>query len=438
MIILNMYWSKEIETITRADLEKLQLARLRRTLKQAARSPFYREQFRREAIRPGTIRYLEDLSRLPFTGKADLRSAYPGDMLAVDPVEVVRMHSSSGTTGQATVIYHTSHDLDGWTDLVTRSLVMAGCTPEDIFQNTMSYGLFTGGLGLHYGAERLGMMVIPAGGGNSHRQIQLLRDFNSTVIHITPSYALHLSDVIGDLGLDQSDLKLRLLIFGAEPYSEATREKIERSYGVTACNCYGLSEMNGPGVAFECRQSDGMHLWEDNYIVEIIDPQSGEPVPPGGIGEVVLTTLNREAMPLIRFRTRDLAHLHQDTGCPCGRNFQRLSRIVGRTDDMLIVRGVNLFPSQVEHVLMALPEVGSNYQILLDRKERLDRMTVRVELCRRMFHGEMGELRELRRKIQHELKEQILITTEVELMEPGALPPSQGKAKRVIDKRQIV
>ena len=423
--------------MTRTELEKLQLERLRRTLERAARSPFYREQFRIASIKPDHIRSLEDLAGLPFTSKADLRTAYPWNMLAVDPVEVVRMHSSSGTTGQATVVYHNAHDLNEWTGLVTRSLVMAGCTPNDVFQNMMSYGLFTGGLGLHYGAERLGMMVIPAGGGNSHRQIQLLRDFNTTVIHITPSYALHLSDVIADLGLDRNDFKLRLLVFGAEPYSEATREKIEEVYGVTACNCYGLSEMNGPGVAFECRQSEGMHLWEDNYIVEIIDPQSGEPVPPGRIGEVVLTTINREAMPLIRFRTRDLAHLHQDTECPCGRNFQRLSRIVGRTDDMLIVRGVNVFPSQVEHVLMALPEVGTNYQILLDREEKLDRMTVRVEIQRRMFHGEMGELRALRRKIQHELKEQILIMTDVELMEPGALPPSQGKAKRVIDRRQI-
>ena len=347
------------------------------------------------------------------------------------------MHSSSGTTGQATVVYHTARDLDRWTDLVTRCLVMAGCTPKDVFQNMMSYGLFTGGLGLHYGAERLGMMVIPAGGGNSHRQIQLLRDFNTTVIHITPSYALHLSDVIKDLDLKPDDFSLRLLIFGAEPYSSTTREKIERVYGVTACNCYGLSEMNGPGVAFECRQSEGMHIWEDNYIVEIIDPVTEEPVSQGDEGEVVLTTINREAIPLIRYRTRDLARLYRETDCPCGRNFQRLSRIVGRTDDMLIIRGVNVFPSQVEHVLMSLPEVGTNYQILLGRDENLDRMTVRVEIQRRMFHGEMGELRALRNKIQHELKEQILITTEVELMEPGALPPSQGKAKRVIDKRQI-
>jgi len=301
----------------------------------------------------------------------------------------------------------------------------------------MSYGLFTGGLGLHYGAERLGMMVIPVGGGNTDRQIQFFRDFGTTVIHITPSYALHLNDVIKDMGLSHRDFKLRLLIFGAEPYSEATRAKIVEAYRVDTYNCYGLSEMNGPGVAFECGASDGMHVWEDNYIVEVIDPESGESLPPGKIGEVVLTTLNREAMPLIRYRTRDLAFLYEDTSCPCGRNFRRLSRIVGRADDMLIVRGVNVFPSQVEQVLMKLPEVGTNYQLLLDRVENLDRMTVRVEISGRMFHGEVGELRALRKKIQHELKEQILLTTEVELMEPGALPPSRGKAKRVIDNREI-
>ncbi|MDP8215558.1 MAG: phenylacetate--CoA ligase [Candidatus Euphemobacter frigidus] len=432
-----MYWSEEIETIGRKELEKLQLRRLRTSLRRAASSRFYRELFQNAAIKPEEIRSLKDLTRLPFTTKADLRHSYPGGMLAVDPEKVVRIHASSGTTGQSTVVYHTAHDLDGWTDLVTRCLVMAGCTPRDIFQNMMSYGLFTGGLGLHYGAERLGMMVIPVGGGNTDRQIQFFRDFGTTVIHITPSYALHLNDVIKDMGLSHRDFKLRLLIFGAEPYSEATRAKIVEAYRVDTYNCYGLSEMNGPGVAFECGASDGMHVWEDNYIVEVIDPESGESLPPGKIGEVVLTTLNREAMPLIRYRTRDLAFLYEDTSCPCGRNFRRLSRIVGRADDMLIVRGVNVFPSQVEQVLMKLPEVGTNYQLLLDRVENLDRMTVRVEISGRMFHGEVGELRALRKKIQHELKEQILLTTEVELMEPGALPPSRGKAKRVIDNREI-
>lgn len=431
------YWDREIETMDREELEKLQQDRMLKTIHRALGSPFYRERYNKLGINVEEIRSLDDFRNLPFTNKDDLRSSYPSGMLAVDPQRVIRLHASSGTTGQSTVVYHTAGDLDAWTGLVTRCLVMAGATDNDVFQNMMSYGLFTGGLGLHYGAERLGMMVIPAGGGNTHRHIAFFRDFGTTIIHITPSYALHVSDVIRDLGLSPDDFQLRLMIFGAEPYSEATRDKLEESFRVKAFNCYGLSEMNGPGVAFECRHSEGMHVWEDNYLVEIIDPATGNPVPDGEVGEVVFTTLNREAMPLIRYRTRDLARVFPETGCSCGRNFKRLSRIMGRTDDMLIVRGVNVFPSQIEHVLMKLPEVGTNYQIILDRSGNLDRMTIRVEIYGKMFHGEVNELRLLRKKIQHELKEQILISTEVELMEPGALPPSQGKAKRVFDNRKI-
>jgi len=431
------YWDRETETMGRGELEKLQIQRLRSTLRQAALSDLYRDIFRDHPVRPDEIASLEDLWRLPFTSKDDLRRAYPRGMLAVDLKKVVRMHASSGTTGQATVIYHTAADLDRWTGLVARCLVMAGASPGDVFQNMMSYGLFTGGLGLHYGAERLGMMVIPAGGGNTARQIQLMRDFETTVIHITPSYALHVSDVIADQGLGPGDFRLRLLIFGAEPYSEATRQKLERVFEVTACNCYGLSEMSGPGVAFECRRSEGMHVWEDNFIVEVIDPATEEPLPPGRKGEVVFTTLNREAVPLVRYRTRDLAHLYEDVDCACGRKFRRLSRILGRTDDMLIVRGVNVFPSQVEHVLMKVPEVGTNFQIVLDRPENIDRMTVRVEICGKMFHGDVDEFRALKARLQHSLREEILVSCEVELLEPGALPPSTGKARRVFDNREI-
>lgn len=431
------YWNREMETIGREDLAALQLERLRKTVARAGNSEYYGRVFGKAGLGPDSLRSLDDLRRFPFTGKEDLRAAYPRGMLAVDQEEVVRMHASSGTTGQSTVVYHSARDLDNWTELLARCLLMAGATRKDVFQNMMSYGLFTGGLGLHYGAERVGMMVIPIGGGNTHRQIQFFKDFGTTIIHITPSYALHVSDVIRDLGMSPDDFRLQVLIFGAEPYSEATRQKLERLYRVRALNCYGLSEMNGPGVAFECGESEGMHVWEDSYIVEVIDPASGEPVPAGEEGEVVFTTLNREAMPLIRYRSRDRARLYEGTGCPCGRNFQRLSRIVGRTDDMLIVRGVNVFPSQIEHELMRLPEVGSNYQIILDRIDNLDRMTVRVEITGRTFHGEVGELRLLKKKIQHALREEILLTTEIELMEPGALPPSQGKAKRVIDNREL-
>ena len=431
------YWDREIETIGRDELAALQLERLKATVARAGRSGHYREVFKKSGLSPESIRSLDDLRRFPFTTKDDLRAAYPRAMLAADPAEVVRMHASSGTTGQSTVVYHNARDLDNWTGLLARCLVMAGATREDVFQNMMSYGLFTGGLGLHYGAERVGMMVIPIGGGNTHRQIQFFRDFGSTIIHITPSYALHVSDVIRDQGLGPDDFRLRILIFGAEPYSEATRDKLERLYRVRARNCYGLSEMNGPGVAFECGMSEGMHVWEDSYIVEVIDPESGDPLPPGEEGEVVFTTLNREAMPLIRYRSRDLARLSEATDCRCGRGFRRLSRIVGRTDDMLIVRGVNVFPSQIEHELMSIPEVGTNYQVVLDRVANLDRMTVRVEITGRTFHGEVSELRLLKKKIRHALREEILLTTEIELLEPGGLPPSQGKAKRVIDNREI-
>ncbi|MDP8235966.1 MAG: phenylacetate--CoA ligase [Candidatus Erginobacter occultus] len=431
------YWDRNIETIGREELAALQLQRLKETVARALNSPYYRKVLGDNNLSPDSIRSLDDLRRFPFTAKDDLRASYPRALLAVDREEVVRMHASSGTTGQSTVVYHNLQDLENWTGLVARCLVMAGATRGDVFQNMMSYGLFTGGIGLHYGAERVGMMVIPIGGGNTHRQIQFFQDFGTTIIHITPSYALHVSDVIRDLGLSPDDFRLRVLIFGAEPYSEATREKLEQLYRVRALNCYGLSEMNGPGVAFECGMNEGMHVWEDSYIVEVIDPESGDLLPPGDEGEIVFTTLTREAMPLIRYRSRDLARLYERTDCSCGRNFRRLSRIIGRTDDMLIVRGVNVFPSQIEHELMRIPEVGTNYQILLDRVENLDRMTVRVEITGRTFHGEVGELRLLKKKIEHALKEEILITTEIELMEPGALPPSQGKAKRVIDNREM-
>lgn len=431
------YWDRKSETIGREELAALQLQRLKDSVARALNSEYYGKVWGEQNLGPDSIRSLDDLRRFPFTAKEDLRRAYPRALLAADRGEVVRMHASSGTTGQSTVIYHTVGDLDRWTDMVARGLVMSGATRKDVFQNMMSYGLFTGGLGLHYGAERVGMMVIPMGGGNTQRQIQFLRDFGTTYIHITPSYALHVSEVIHNQGYSPEDFQLRTLIFGAEPYSEATRDKLERSFQVQALNCYGLSEMNGPGVAFECGMSEGMHVWEDNYIVEVIDPVSGDLLPPGEEGEVVFTTLTREAMPLIRYRSRDLARLYESTDCPCGRNFKRLTRIVGRTDDMLIVRGVNVFPSQIENELMRIPEVGCNYRIVLDRVENLDRMTVQVEISGRTFGGEVGELRLLKKKIQRALREEILITTEIELLEPGALPLSQGKAKRVIDNREM-
>jgi phenylacetate-CoA ligase len=430
-----MYLHPQIETMDRKALEALQLERVRTSIALAATTPFYGARLGAIGLSPGDIRTLADVARIPFTTKEDLRRSYPKGMLAVSEDQIVRMHASSGTTGKPTVVFHTAHDIDVWTDLVARSLHCAGMRRSDVFQNMMTYGLFTGGLGLHYGAERLGMMVIPASSGNAKRQVQLIVDFHVTAVHITPSYALHLAQDVVNYGLESArDLKLKYAVMGAEPDSLATTRKIEEAYGVMGVNCYGLSEMNGPAVAFECPERCGLHVWEDNYIVEIIDPDTLEPVGPGQKGELVLTTINRTGMPILRYRTKDLTKLY-DEKCSCGRTHKRIERILGRTDDMLIISGVNVFPSQIEHVLMEIPEVGNNYQIVLTKEDYLDRVTVNVELSDKDFAGDLGQLRKLQRKIENELKSALLVTARVKLVEPGALPPSQGKAVRVVDER---
>ena len=430
-----MYLHPSIETMARGALEALQFERLRRTVALAATTPFYRERWASADFDPSRLKSLEDLRRIPFTTKDDLRRSYPKGMLAAADENIVRMHASSGTTGTPTVIFHTAHDLDVWTDLVARSLYGAGMRRRDVFQNMMTYGLFTGGLGLHYGAERLGMMVIPASSGNSRRQVQLMRDFGTTAVHITPSYALHLAQDVVNYGVaSPRDLGLKFAIMGAEPYSVATTRKIEEAFGLSAFNCYGLSEMNGPAVAFECTARAGMHVWEDNYIVEVVDPEKGSPVPCGEKGELVLTTVNRTGMPILRYRTRDLTRLYDDR-CACGRTHRRIERILGRTDDMLIVSGVNVFPSQIEHVLMEIPEVGNNYVIVLSKEHHLDRMTVKVELGERAFSDDLGQMQALQRRVEHELKSALLVTARVLLTAPGEIPPSQGKAVRVVDQR---
>jgi len=348
---------------------------------------------------------------------------------------VIRLHSSSGTTGRATVIYHTRRDIDNWTELVARSMYMTGVRRGDVFQNMMGYGLFTGGLGLHYGSERLGALTIPASSGNSKRQIRLMRDFGTTVIHITPSYALHLYSIFEEEGLNpRQDLNLRIAFLGAEPYSNEIRKKIEELYGLDAFNSYGLSEMNGPGVAFECTEKDGMHLWEDSYFLEVIDPETGECLEDGHEGEMVLTTLMREGMPIIRYRTGDIASVYTET-CACGRTHRRISRIKGRSDDMLIIKGVNIYPMQIEKVLMDMPEVGHNYLIELERVDYLDTIKVKVEVRQEIFHGKATELEGLKREVAENLKNEILITPRVVLVEPNSLPKSEGKAIRVVDKR---
>ncbi|MHB9098012.1 MAG: phenylacetate--CoA ligase family protein [Syntrophales bacterium] len=431
-----MYWEKEIETMDRGSLEKLQMARLGETLGRAKKSVYYGKLFAEMGLNTARIGTVADLGNLPLTTKEDLREQWPYGFLACSRDEIIRMHSSSGTTGRATVIFHTANDIAAWTNLLARSMYMTGMRRTDVFQNMMTYGLFTGGLGFHYGAEKIGALVIPAGAGNSKRQIQLMRDFETTVIHIIPSYALHLSTVFTETGVDpRRDTKLKIAFLGAEPHSEKMRRIIEEFYGFRGFNSYGLSEMNGPGVAFECQEQQGMHLWEDNYIAEIIDPVTLRPLPEGEEGELVLTTLLREGMPILRYRTKDLTRIIPGA-CPCGRTHRRIERIKGRTDDMMILKGVNIFPIQIEKRLMEVPGVGTNFLIILDREGYNDQMTVKVEIRREFFGGNLRELEALRQRIVEELRSDILITPKVDLVEPDSLPKSEGKAVRVIDNRK--
>jgi phenylacetate-CoA ligase len=430
-----MHWEPEIETLSPDKLRDLQLERLRATVARvAAGVPFYQRKLAEHDVAADDLRTLADVRRLPFTTNADLRDNYPDGLLCVPRSEVTRLHTSSGTTGKPKALFFSRGDVDQAASLIARCLVMTGCTREDVLQNMMTYGLFTGALVMHYGAEKVGLLVIPAGPGNSERQLLLMRDFRSTVIHATPSYALYFADFLEKRGVDaRRDLALRKAFVGAEAHSEETRRKIETALGVDAYNSYGLSEMNGPGVAFECVHKTGMHLWEDNYLLEIIDPQTGEPLPDGRRGELVLTSLCREAMPLLRYRTRDITAVIPEP-CPCGRTHRRLSRITGRSDDMLIVRGVNLYPQQIERVLMGIPELGRNYQIHLSG---LDDLTVKVELSPASFDGRVENLVRLEDRVVEKLRAEILVKPRVELTAPGSLPVSEGKARRVFDERVL-
>jgi phenylacetate-CoA ligase len=430
-----MFWDQKIETLDRPALEQLQFQRLQKTVRRvAAHVPFYRERFADLDFRPGDIHSLDDLRRLPFTTSADLRANYPTGLLAVPLDKALRLHTSSGTTGKPKALFFSRKDVDNAAELCARSFVMSGVTKKDVFQNMMTYGMFTGALVTHYGAEKVGCLVIPAGPGNSERQLMLMQDFRTTFIHLTPSYALYLATFLEKHGVDpRRDLALRKAFVGAEPYTEATRRKIESGLGLDVYNSYGLSEMNGPGVAFECEQKHGMHLWEDHFLIEIINPATGEPVKNGEFGELVMTTLTREAMPLLRYRTRDITSIITRP-CPCGRTHHRLNRITGRSDDMLIVRGVNIYPQQIERVLMAQSGVGRNYQITL---EGLDEMTVKVELAEAGFEGQVEQLVKLQSQLAEKLRAEILVKPQVQLMPPGSLPVSEGKARRVIDNRKL-
>ncbi len=428
-----MYWNESIETLNTAELQDLQLQRLQDTVKRAAMSPFYGERLRQAGVAADNIKSLKDLSRIPFTTKDDLR-AHGKEMLTVPLTDIVRVHASSGTSGQATVIYYTREDINVWAELVARSMYMTGMRPADVFQNMMGYGLFTGGLGFHYGAEHLGALTIPAGAGNSRRQIQLMQQFQTTAVHIIPSYALYLLQTFDKAGVDPRSLNLRLAFIGAEPHTEEMRRRIEAAYGVKAYNSYGLSEMNGPGVAFECPEQNGLHVWEDAFLLEVADPRTLQPAAPGELGELVFTNLTRRGMPILRYRTRDLAS-YDPQPCPCGRAHRRISRIQGRSDDMLIVKGVNIFPIQIEKILLAMPEVHTNFLVELTREDFNDVLHVKVEVQEAFFQEGLKSLQRLQRRVTEALKSELLVTPKVELVEPHTLPQSEGKAVRVVDRR---
>jgi len=429
-----MYYDKA-EALSRDDLSRLQISRLRTTLERAGRSRFYSGVFKAHNITPDAIRMLSDVRRLPFTTKKDIRDAYPDGLNALPVSKMTRVHASSGTTGAPTVVYHTAGDLSWWASLVARCMHMVGMRPGDVFQNTSGYGLFTGGLGMHHGAERLGCVAIPMGAGNTLRQLKFIRDLKVTAVHIIPSYALYLAAACEKQGMDPKDLGIRIALVGAEPYSEQTRRRLEALFGFKAFNSYGLTEMNGPGVAFECPEQNGLHLWEDAYLAEIINPTTLEPAKPGEIGELVMTTLCREGMPLIRYRTRDLTRALPGP-CPCGREHMRIDRITGRSDDLIIIKGVNIYPMQIEAALMELPEVGANYLIELTREGSIDQMRVKVEVKEEFFVEDMRALAKLRDKITRRLRDEILVTPKVDLVEHNSLGKEVGKAQRVLDNRE--
>lgn len=436
MLDKSEYLHPDKECLSREEIEALQLERLKKTVRHCYTNAFYKKRFDEMGITPDDIQTLDDVRKLPFTTKQDLRDNYPFGLACVPLEKCTRLHSSSGTTGNPTVILHTQKDIDEWANAVARCLHMVGLRPTDVFQNSSGYGMFTGGLGFQLGAERLGMLTIPAAAGNTLRQIKFIRDFGTTAIHAVPSYVTRIHEVMEELGVDpRRDTKLKVLAIGAEPHSEEQRKRIEKMMGVKAYNSFGMSEMCGPGVGFECKEQNGLHFWEDYYIVEIVDPETLEPVPDGEIGELVLTTLNREAMPLLRYRTRDLTRVLGRT-CPCGRNHIRLDRMKGRSDDMMVLRGVNIFPIQIEKILMQFKELASNYLITLTTDENNDNMTVEVEL-EELFTDDFQRLQRLQKDVTRALKDEILLTPHVKLVPKGSLPVSDGKAVRVIDKRTV-
>ena len=432
-----MIWNDEFETLPREAIRSLQLKRLQQTLERvSATVPFYRDSFKKAKVAPEDIKSLDDLRRLPFTLKSDMRDNYPYGLFAVPLDEIVRIHASSGTTGKPTVVGYTRRDIEMWAELMARSFVAAGAHRGDVIHNAYGYGLFTGGLGAHYGAEKLGASVIPMSGGNTRKQIMIMQDFGSTVLTCTPSYSLYLAEAAAEEGVNIQDLKLRVGIFGAEPWTEEMRREIEAKLNIKAIDIYGLSEILGPGVAIECHEAQhGLHIWEDHFIPEIINPDTGEVLPDGELGELVITTITKEGIPMIRYRTRDITRLIAEP-CICGRTHRRIARMSGRSDDMLIIRGVNVFPSQIESVLVSIEGVEPHYQLIVEREENLDTLEIQVEVNEQTFSDEIKVLQDLSNRIRHEIKDLLGITCKVRLVEPKTIARSEGKAKRVIDRRK--
>lgn len=432
------YYNEEFETLPRPALEALQLKRLQGALERVyAHVPFYRDSFDTAGVNPGEVKSLADLPRLPFTTKQNMRDSYPYGLFAVPLEEIIRIHASSGTTGKPTVVGYTRKDIDVWAELMARAFVTAGAHKGDIIHNAYGYGLFTGGLGAHYGAEQLGASVIPISGGNTKRQLLIMQDFGSTVLTCTPSYALFMAEEAKAEGLDFRALKLRVGIFGAEPWSEEMRGEIEQKLNLTALDIYGLSEIMGPGVAQECFEGkNGLHIWEDHFIPEIINPDTGEVLPEGEKGELVITTITKQGIPLIRYRTRDITSITYEQ-CVCGRTHARLARMSGRSDDMLIIRGVNVFPSQIESILVKIEGVEPHYLLIVDRKDNLDTLEVQVEVDEALFSDEIKVLQSLARRIEKEIKDMLGVTCKAKLVEPKTIQRSEGKAKRVIDNRKL-
>ena len=430
-----MIWDEKIETMSREEMKELQGARLRHTVERVYHNvPFYRNKMHEIGIEPGDIQTIEDLSKLPFTTKQDLRDNYPYGLSAVPMSQIVRLHASSGTTGKSVVVGYTRKDLRTWSEVIARALTSFGVDNHDFMQIAYGYGLFTGGLGLHYGAEKVGASVIPISGGNTKKQLMIMKDFGSTVLACTPSYALYLAESLEEAGIKREELKLRIGIFGAEPWTENMRKELEGSLKIKAMDIYGLSEIIGPGVAYDCELQNGLHINEDHFIPEIINSDTCEVLPYGSKGELVFTTVTKEALPLLRYRTRDLTILH-DEKCDCGRTLVRMEKCIGRSDDMLIIRGVNVFPSQIESVLLEMGETKPHYLLIVDRINNLDVLEVRVEVDEVFFSDEIKKLESLTHKIKHNIESTLGIGIKLKLVEPKTIERSEGKAKRIIDRR---